>query len=166
MTPYQVNCSSRPWIGDEEKMFYETLMQMKANVVRRLHFENEKPSLGRHFEILNEFSWIQNDAVKNWMQFYRENARISFVRVVKIAYLIFWKEDTNPCLGGVVIEGAETRFLRNFDYYKFLDTKSLNKIKRISLFSESFIIFFFKEILFQPIIKIFWKRAQLGSRNF
>ncbi|CAL1288317.1 unnamed protein product [Larinioides sclopetarius] len=55
VTPYQVHCDTRPRIGKEEKIFRETLSRMGANIMRRLHFENEPRSLDKHFEVLEVF---------------------------------------------------------------------------------------------------------------
>lgn len=55
VTPYQVLCSSRPWIGKEEKVFRETLQKMGVDVLRKLHHADETPSLEMHFSVLEEF---------------------------------------------------------------------------------------------------------------
>lgn len=56
VTPYQVKDKMRPWIGKEEKIFTEILIEYKANVTRQLHFHNQPASLNQHFELLNSFT--------------------------------------------------------------------------------------------------------------
>uniref|UniRef100_A0A023GIM3 Uncharacterized protein n=1 Tax=Amblyomma triste TaxID=251400 RepID=A0A023GIM3_AMBTT len=55
VTPYQVLCNSRPWIGKEEKVFRETLRKLGADVLRNIHHADETPSLEMHFSVLEEF---------------------------------------------------------------------------------------------------------------
>ena len=54
-SPLQVNCISRPWIGEEEKRFVSILREMRVKVIEKMYFENEPGSLENHFKILNEF---------------------------------------------------------------------------------------------------------------
>ncbi|KAK7603053.1 hypothetical protein V9T40_003052 [Parthenolecanium corni] len=56
VTPYQVNCTRRKWIGKEEKIFTKTLQDLNANLVRHIHFEDKPPSIDYHFELLNVFT--------------------------------------------------------------------------------------------------------------
>uniref|UniRef100_A0A147BGV5 Uncharacterized protein n=1 Tax=Ixodes ricinus TaxID=34613 RepID=A0A147BGV5_IXORI len=55
VTPYQVLCNSRPWIGKEEKGFREMLKKLGMDVSRKLHYADEQPSLDMHFKLLEEF---------------------------------------------------------------------------------------------------------------
>lgn len=55
VTPYQVLCSARPWIGKEEKVFRDTLKKLGADVMRKIHHADELPSLEMHFSVLEEF---------------------------------------------------------------------------------------------------------------
>ncbi len=55
VSPLQINCPTRPWIGEEEKLFVSILKEIGVNVIERIHFENEPGSLKNHFKILNEF---------------------------------------------------------------------------------------------------------------
>lgn len=55
VTPYQVCCSQRPWIGEEEKVFVEKLKSFGANVHETLHFEHDGRTLARHFQVLEVF---------------------------------------------------------------------------------------------------------------
>lgn len=55
VTPYQVLCISRPWIGKEEKVFRETLKKLGVDVFRKLHYADEQPSLEMHFRLLEDF---------------------------------------------------------------------------------------------------------------
>ena len=55
VTPRQVMCRYRPWIGNEEKIFFNTLTQLGTNVQRILHFEGEEDSLEMHFRVLKHF---------------------------------------------------------------------------------------------------------------
>ena len=53
VTPYQVRCLRRPWIGKEERTFSRTLTELGADFDRRLYFSEEEPSIENHFGILN-----------------------------------------------------------------------------------------------------------------
>lgn len=55
VTPYQVQCDTRPRIGKEEKIFRETLRRMNADIQRTLHFEEEPRSFENHFRVLEVF---------------------------------------------------------------------------------------------------------------
>ncbi|XP_070388246.1 mitochondrial protein C2orf69 [Dermacentor albipictus] len=55
VTPYQVLCTSRPWIGKEEKVFRETLRKLGVDVTRKIYHEDDLPSLEMHFSVLEEF---------------------------------------------------------------------------------------------------------------
>ncbi|KAL7648714.1 UNVERIFIED_CONTAM: hypothetical protein RMT77_000621 [Armadillidium vulgare] len=56
VTPYQVRDERRPWIRTECKSFVETLKRANANISYKLHFEEETPSLEKHFEVLDAFT--------------------------------------------------------------------------------------------------------------
>ncbi|CAH1119351.1 unnamed protein product [Phaedon cochleariae] len=64
VTPYQIKDDHRPWIRKEEKLFSETLKKFGAPVHRKIHFENDSPSLEMHFSILNEFMQCDADYSK------------------------------------------------------------------------------------------------------
>lgn len=55
VTPYQVLCPFRPWIGEEKCEFVAKLQQSGATVKETLHFEQEERSLERHFRVLEVF---------------------------------------------------------------------------------------------------------------
>lgn len=55
VTPYQVRDKRRPWIGKQEELFTNTLKNFGAKIYRKLHFENDPPSLQKHFEVLKAF---------------------------------------------------------------------------------------------------------------
>lgn len=55
VTPYQVRCPQRPWIGEEEAKFVAHLQQLGASVGEVVHFDGEERSLERHFRILEVF---------------------------------------------------------------------------------------------------------------
>ena len=52
VTPYQVNDTTRPWIGKEERQFVDKLKSFGADVVEKKHFAGEMPSLDNHFKLL------------------------------------------------------------------------------------------------------------------
>lgn len=56
VTPYQMERTTRPWVGKEEKIFRENLRKCGANIVRQMHFESEPASLENHFKVLEVFS--------------------------------------------------------------------------------------------------------------
>ena len=59
VTPRQVQCSQRPWIGREEKKFRSILRRsLEAQneswrLERTLHFEDEEPDIVTHFRIID-----------------------------------------------------------------------------------------------------------------
>lgn len=55
VTPYQVQCPTRPWIAKEEKLFHKKLQELNVNIDRRLHFVNSDRTLQTHFNILQKF---------------------------------------------------------------------------------------------------------------
>lgn len=55
VTPYQVLCSARPWIGKEEKVFRETLKRLGVDVMRKIYHADQPSSLEMHFGVLEEF---------------------------------------------------------------------------------------------------------------
>ena len=55
VTPHQVKCPARPWIGEEEKSFVTKLREKGVDVVETLHFGDEERSLENHFKVLNVF---------------------------------------------------------------------------------------------------------------
>lgn len=54
VTPHQVLCPQRPWIGEEKCEFVAKLRQFGATVKETLHFE-EDASLEKHFKVLQVF---------------------------------------------------------------------------------------------------------------
>ncbi|XP_076328366.1 mitochondrial protein C2orf69 homolog [Tachypleus tridentatus] len=58
VSPYQVACTLRPWIGKEEKIFHETLSQLGGKISRTMHFETEEQSLTNHFLVLEQFTTL------------------------------------------------------------------------------------------------------------
>ena len=55
VSPHQVCCPSRPWIGEEKREFVRQLREMQVKVVDTLHFGDQPRSFEYHFKILNEF---------------------------------------------------------------------------------------------------------------
>ena len=55
VTPYQIQDSTRPWIGKEQKKFVEKLRLLGANVKVKVHFQDRDPSLAFHFKLLESF---------------------------------------------------------------------------------------------------------------
>lgn len=55
VSPHQVCCPIRPWIGEEKREFVHQLRGMGVRVSDRLHFGDQPRSLSNHFRILNEF---------------------------------------------------------------------------------------------------------------
>lgn len=62
VTPYQIRCASRPWIGKEEKLFTETLRRLGMDVVRQVHYDDVMPSLELHFQLLEDFMPLPSHA--------------------------------------------------------------------------------------------------------
>lgn len=54
VTPWQIHDSSRPHIGEQERIFVDTLKALGANVTEHIHFPDEKKFLN-HFKLLAEF---------------------------------------------------------------------------------------------------------------
>ena len=55
VTPHQVRCPLRPWIGKEERLFVDGLRQLGCKVEEKLHFEDLEVSLENHFRVLEKF---------------------------------------------------------------------------------------------------------------
>lgn len=56
VTPYQIQDSSRPWIGKEQKKFVEKLHSLGAKDLKvKVHFQDRDPSLAFHFKLLEHF---------------------------------------------------------------------------------------------------------------
>ncbi|XP_064455889.1 mitochondrial protein C2orf69 homolog [Ornithodoros turicata] len=55
VTPYQIRCASRPWIGKEEKLFYDTLKRLGVDVRRTVHYDDATPCIELHFQLLEDF---------------------------------------------------------------------------------------------------------------
>uniref|UniRef100_UPI00358F1A1A mitochondrial protein C2orf69 homolog n=1 Tax=Myxine glutinosa TaxID=7769 RepID=UPI00358F1A1A len=55
VSPYQVQDPQRAWIGREQRRFVRTLHLLGGSVQEKVHFEDEEPSLEKHFRILEEF---------------------------------------------------------------------------------------------------------------
>lgn len=52
VTPYQVQDSHRPWIGEEESHFCNILRNLGIPIKRTLHFTDKTRSLQNHFNVL------------------------------------------------------------------------------------------------------------------
>lgn len=52
VTPYQMSDPSRPYIGEEERVFVDTLKRLGADVTETLHFDGQTRSLKIHFRVL------------------------------------------------------------------------------------------------------------------
>ena len=57
VTPHQVMCPQRPWIGEEKCEFVAKLQQFGATVKETLHFEQDA-SLEKHFKVLQVFEAV------------------------------------------------------------------------------------------------------------
>ena len=55
VSPYQVQDPRRAWIGREQRQFVRTLHLLGGLVQEKVHFEDDEPSLEKHFRILEEF---------------------------------------------------------------------------------------------------------------
>ena len=56
VTPYQIQDSSRPWVGKEQKKFVDNLRSLgKKDVKVKVHFQDRDPSLAFHFKLLEHF---------------------------------------------------------------------------------------------------------------
>lgn len=55
VTPHQVRCPQRPWIGEEERLFVYRLRQLGCRVEEKLHFEDLEVTLENHFRVLEVF---------------------------------------------------------------------------------------------------------------
>lgn len=55
VTPHQVRCLRRPWIGEEERLFVDRLRQLGCKVEEKLHFEHSEISFENHFRVLEMF---------------------------------------------------------------------------------------------------------------
>ena len=59
VTPRQVQCAQRPWIGKEEKKFRSILRRSLESqneswrLERTLHFEEDEPNITNHFRIID-----------------------------------------------------------------------------------------------------------------
>ena len=56
VTPYQMKDMNRLHIGEQERLFVDTLKKLGADVTETLHFEDEKRSLENHFRVLGKIS--------------------------------------------------------------------------------------------------------------
>ena len=55
VTPYQIQDSTRPWIGKEQKIFVDKLRSLGANVKVKVHFQDKDASLAYHFKLIESF---------------------------------------------------------------------------------------------------------------
>ncbi|XP_061579800.1 LOW QUALITY PROTEIN: mitochondrial protein C2orf69 homolog [Cololabis saira] len=55
VTPYEVCDPMRAWVGREHGHFIKTLEEFGACPSKKLHFENEPPSIENHFRVIQEF---------------------------------------------------------------------------------------------------------------
>ncbi|XP_068602131.1 mitochondrial protein C2orf69 homolog [Brachionichthys hirsutus] len=55
VTPYEVRDPMRTWVGREHGCFVQTLEEFGAGPRKRLHFEDEPPSIENHFRVIREF---------------------------------------------------------------------------------------------------------------
>lgn len=53
VSPYQITCNLRPWIGQEYFEFVRLLKRFEANLTaNKMHFKDDKRSIEKHFELL------------------------------------------------------------------------------------------------------------------
>ncbi|XP_028447126.1 mitochondrial protein C2orf69 homolog isoform X3 [Perca flavescens] len=55
VTPYEVCDPMRAWVGREHGHFIKTLEEFGACPRKKLHFEDEPPSIENHFRVIQEF---------------------------------------------------------------------------------------------------------------
>uniref|UniRef100_A0A665WL04 Chromosome 2 open reading frame 69 n=1 Tax=Echeneis naucrates TaxID=173247 RepID=A0A665WL04_ECHNA len=55
VTPYEVCDPMRAWVGREHGQFIKTLEEFGACPSKKLHFEDEPPSIDNHFRVIQEF---------------------------------------------------------------------------------------------------------------
>ncbi|KAM6934519.1 mitochondrial protein C2orf69 homolog [Xenentodon cancila] len=55
VTPYEVCDPMRAWVGREHGHFIKTLEEFGACPSKKLHFDNEPPSIENHFRVIQEF---------------------------------------------------------------------------------------------------------------
>ncbi|XP_026152338.1 mitochondrial protein C2orf69 homolog [Mastacembelus armatus] len=55
VTPYEVCDPMRAWVGREHGLFIKTLEELGACPSKKLHFEDEPPSIENHFRVIQEF---------------------------------------------------------------------------------------------------------------
>ncbi|CAL8240777.1 unnamed protein product [Merluccius merluccius] len=55
VTPYEVRDPMRAWVGREHATFVKTLGELGARLTQKVHFEDEPPSIGNHFRVIQEF---------------------------------------------------------------------------------------------------------------
>lgn len=55
VTPYEVCDPMRAWVGREHGHFIKTLEEFGACPSKKLHFEDEPPSIDNHFRVIQEF---------------------------------------------------------------------------------------------------------------
>lgn len=55
VTPYEVCDPMRAWVGREHGVFIKTLEEFGACPSKKLHFEDEPPSIENHFRVIQEF---------------------------------------------------------------------------------------------------------------
>ncbi|XP_033842844.1 mitochondrial protein C2orf69 homolog [Periophthalmus magnuspinnatus] len=55
VTPYEVCDPMRAWVGREHEVFVKTLEEFGACPSKKLHFEDEPPSIENHFRVIQEF---------------------------------------------------------------------------------------------------------------
>ena len=60
VTPYQMKDMNRLHIGEQERLFVDTLKKLGADVTETLHFEDGKRSLENHFKVLEKISDVDN----------------------------------------------------------------------------------------------------------
>ncbi|XP_077584375.1 mitochondrial protein C2orf69 homolog [Stigmatopora nigra] len=55
VTPYEVRDPMRAWVGREHESFVKTLEELGACLHRKVHFEDQPPSIENHFKVIQEF---------------------------------------------------------------------------------------------------------------
>lgn len=55
VTPYEVRDPMRAWVGREYRHFIQTLEELGACPSKKLHYEDEPPSIQNHFRVILEF---------------------------------------------------------------------------------------------------------------
>lgn len=54
VTPYQIQCNNRKWIGREERQFVDKLGALNAKIKEYKYFMDDPPTIEKHFKVLTK----------------------------------------------------------------------------------------------------------------